>query len=182
MSMPPPEPHPTTQAGRRYPQPTYDSLEEITKQIASEVAKDLPPTSFRDESDLPETGDAPPYQQPGRPAMSQRAVDASVLLIAGGWFTLCLGAAASAVLYFSGKANPMVVGFLVAALPATFFTLGGLVKKARHLPPREVHNHGPVYQTNNEDHSTSKHYSLTTKSDTTINPTPAPTPRRNRRR
>lgn len=160
-----PEPRPTTTDGQ--PGPTLGDA-------MVDLAVDRIIEQSRRDGTSPHAviGATPPVQQPGRPAMSQRAVDASVLLIAGGWFTLCLGAAASAVLYFSGKANPLVVGLLVAALPATFFTLGRLVKKARHLPPREVHNHGPVYQTTHEDHSTSKAFSLTTRHDTTINPTP----------
>jgi hypothetical protein len=100
-------------------------------------------------------GNSPAVDQPGRAAMSRRATDASVMMIAGGFLGVCLGGAVSAVLYFSGKADPTVVGLIVAAPPVTFFSVGGVVKKIKRLVPDEHHHHykGAVYQDNRVDHS-----------------------------
>jgi len=93
-------------------------------------------------------GSASPVAQPGRPAMSQRATDASVMMITAGFLSLCVGIAGSAVLYFSGTANPVVVGLLCAAPPAAFLSVRGLMKGLKRLIPDQIHNHyeGTVYQ------------------------------------
>lgn len=101
--------------------------------------------------DGPRVGDAPPVDQPGRPSMSPKASDASALMVAGGFFSLCLGAAISGVLYFSHGANEAVVITLCAAPPAAFLSLGALLKRAKQAAeaaPPEIHNHynGPVTQ------------------------------------
>lgn len=104
--------------------------------------------------DGPRVGDAPPVDQPGRPPMSSRATDASVMMIAGGFLSLCLGAAVSGVLYFSGNANETVVIALCTGPPATFLALKSLVKGVKRAVMPDVHNHhynGPVRQ---EHHTT----------------------------
>ncbi|KAB1146912.1 hypothetical protein F7R91_14620 [Streptomyces luteolifulvus] len=107
------------------------------------------PASYRDTTPVPRYGPTPPVQQPGIPAMSERATDASVMMIAGGFLSLCLGAAASAVLYFSGTANETVVIAICAGPPATFLALKSLVKGVKKAAMPEIHNHtynGTVHQ------------------------------------
>ncbi|MEY9995871.1 hypothetical protein ABIE67_007903 [Streptomyces sp. V4I8] len=114
------------------------------------------PTSYRDDTPVPRYGDTLPVQQPGRPAMSEKATDASVMMIAGGFLSLCLGAAISGVLYFSGTANETVVITVCAAPPVTFLALKSLIKGVKRAP--EIHNHhysGPVHQQHTETHSRS---------------------------
>lgn len=99
--------------------------------------------------DGPSIGTAPPVPQPGRPAMSERATDASVMMIAGGFLSLCLGAAISGVLYFSSKADPTVIIVGCAAPPAAFLALKSLVKGVKKAALPDVHHHnynGPVHQ------------------------------------
>jgi hypothetical protein len=137
-----PEPRPTVEAGQR-------QLSPETRQMIDEVEGAF---RYRDDSPVPAVGSAPPAVQPGRPPMSQQATGASVMLIAGGFFSLCLGAAVSAVMYFSQAANETVVVTLCAAPPALFLSLGALMKRLRKVMPDEHHHHyeAPVFQ----DHST----------------------------
>lgn len=107
-----------------------------------------PPTSVRVEDpaipsfkDGPRVGDTPHVDQPGRPSMSPGATDASVMMIAGGFLSVCLGAAISGVLYFSHGANETVVITLCAAPPAAFLSFGALVKKVKKAAVPDVHNH-----------------------------------------
>lgn len=138
-----PEPKPTAPAAGQ-------ATNELTDSVIEAAVRDaLWQSSFRDETPVPKVGAASPVAQPGRPPMSQRATDASVMMIAGGWLSLCLGAAVSAVLYFSGTANETVVIAVVAGPPATFITLKSLIKGVKKAAMPDVHNHtysGPVYQ------------------------------------
>jgi hypothetical protein len=172
MTTLPPEPRPTVEAGQRYPQPTYDSLEKVVREAAAEVARDLPPTSFRDESDVPETGDAPPHQQPGRPAMSQKGMDDSVrmLCFGGSTFVVCGGVAI--VMIASDHADPTAIGSFFGGLAFLALAIRALVTRAKRLVPDEHHHHynAPVEQDFSSHES--KHFSLTAKHDHTINPEP----------
>jgi hypothetical protein len=119
-------------------------------------------TNYRDDTPVPQYGDTPPVDQPGRPAMSERATDASVMMIAGGFLSLCLGAAISGVMYFSGTANETVVITVCAAPPATFLALKSLIKGVKRATVPEVHNHihsGPAFH----EHHTDNRRSLTSK-------------------
>lgn len=131
-----------------------DALKDATK-------PPLPvPTSFRNDA-LPSTptiGDAPPVEQPGRPAMSKTASDVSGVMIASSVPILALGAAASGVMYFSGHADPTVIGLICATpigLTIPILALSRLVKRAKQTveaAPSEQHHHysGTVIQ----DHRT----------------------------
>lgn len=132
--------------------PTDHDREQIRRLIAA-VDEVAAPTRY-DNPELPawkdgsRIGATPAVPQEGRAPMSSKATDDSVRMIAGGFLTLCAGAALSAVLYFSHGADETVVITLCAAPPAAFLSLGALVKKAKQLAPAEVHNHyeGPVDQ------------------------------------
>lgn len=100
-------------------------------------------TSYRDDSPLPTIGPTPPVPQPGRPPMSQRATDASAMMLSGSVLTAVTGGSVTAVLWASGYADPMVVGLMVAApaaLAVPILALSRLAKRAKHVVP-DVHHH-----------------------------------------
>jgi hypothetical protein len=83
--------------------------------------------------------------------MSQKATDASALMLSGSVLTAVLGGSATAVLWASGHADPAVVGLIVAApaaLAIPVLALSRLVKRAKEATPPEINQHytGPVYQ------------------------------------
>lgn len=148
-----PEPKPTAPAAGQA------HIDDSARKLLAAVEEAMrTPTSYRDDTPVPRYGDTPPVQQPGRAAMSERATDASVMMIAGGFLSLCLGAAVSAVLYFSGTANQTVVIAVCAAPPFTFLALKSLIKGVKRAAMPQIHNHtysGDVYQQRSETHSRS---------------------------
>ena len=119
------------------------------KRIIREALREEPaPTSYRDDSPLPVTGTAPPVPQPGRPPMSQRATDASALMLSGGVATVLVGGTASLVMIASGHADPTVCGIIFGAPAVLVLALSRLVGRAKDVLPAEHHHHykGPVYQ------------------------------------
>lgn len=101
--------------------------------------------------DGPRIGAAPPVNQPGRTPMSQRATDASALMLAGGATTVMVGGATSFVLLASHYANPVVCAIVVGAptvLVLAISRLLGRAKAAIEAAPAPTHNHyhGPVTQ------------------------------------
>ncbi|GGM06119.1 hypothetical protein GCM10010099_22830 [Streptomyces cinereus] len=142
-----PEPPAAPAAGQAIP--TDADRDTIRRLVAAidEIGADKPTAVRLDDpsvpswKDGPRIGDAPPVDQPGRPSMSPRATDASVMMTAAGFLSLCLGAAVSAVLHFSGDANQTVVITLCVAPPATFLALRSLFKSAKQAMPDEIHNH-----------------------------------------
>ncbi|WP_428956200.1 hypothetical protein [Streptomyces sp. cg35] len=162
MPTPPPEPRPTITDGQRLPYPTHDSLERAIREAAAAVAEDLPPTSYKDESATPKIGQAPPAEQPGRPPMSQKAVDDSARMLSASVLTVALGGAISGVLYVSVKADPVVVGLIAATPPAALLSLRSLTKSIKRLVPDQHHHHyeAPVTQDNRQDHSRNKAFGI----------------------
>ncbi|MCX5137597.1 hypothetical protein OOK06_36630 [Streptomyces sp. NBC_00340] len=106
------------------------------------------PTSYRDDSPVPSVGAMPPVQQPGRPAMSQGATDASVLMLAGGATTSMVGLTAAALMCVSRWADPVVCALVFGAPTALALAIGRMLKRARQVMPDEHHHHynGPVDQ------------------------------------
>ena len=86
--------------------------------------------------------------------MSQRATDASALMLSAGLASLPLGAAATGVLWASGHADPTVIGLACAApigLAVPILALSRLVKRVKETveaAPAEIHQHytGTVIQ------------------------------------
>ncbi|WP_149561538.1 hypothetical protein [Streptomyces cacaoi] len=120
------------------------------------ASPEQPPTSWRDETPTPRYGDTPPVAQPGRPPMSQRATDASGVILAGGIAALPIGGALSLVLYTAGQADPTslaVAGGTPVALVLAVSWLLRSAGRARRDAHTEHHHHytGPVHQ----DHRTS---------------------------
>ncbi|WP_329376066.1 hypothetical protein [Streptomyces sp. NBC_01483] len=116
------------------------------------------PTFYKDNTKPPAIGTTPPVPQPGRPPMSQKAVDLNTTILTSSVFTAALGGSATAILWASGQANTTVIGWIcgcVVAVPAVLtipvLALKSLMKAAKDVaeaaPP--VHNHhynGDVYQ------------------------------------
>ncbi|MFH9426415.1 hypothetical protein [Streptomyces sp. NPDC017529] len=130
---------------------------EAARLIAEGLSENGPvATSYRDVTPVPTTGDAMPWPQPGRPPMSQRATDASGLMLAGGLASLPLGAAASLVLWASGQADPVSLAVggtapvaLVLAIAFTARCFRGVHTETHH------HYEGTVVQhTTNVDQTT----------------------------
>ncbi|MCX5584266.1 hypothetical protein [Streptomyces erythrochromogenes] len=109
------------------------------------------PTAYRDPSPTPSIGTAPPVPQPGRPPMSQRATDASMLMLAAGAASLPIGGATSLVLYTLGHVDPAALAIGAAAPVALVLAVGSLIRAAgRGMQGigAEHHHHynGPVSQ------------------------------------
>lgn len=130
--------------------PTDHDKEQIRRLIAA-VDEIGPPTRY-DNPDLPawkdgsRIGTALPAVQPGRLPMSQRATDASALMLSGGVATVLVGGGISLVLVASGKADPTVCGIVFGSPAVLALAVGRLLKRAKGVLPVEVHNHytGPV--------------------------------------
>ncbi|MDT0412747.1 MULTISPECIES: hypothetical protein [Streptomyces] len=125
------------------------------RQLVEEAYRPAPaiPTSYRDMAPVPYVGETPPVAQPGRPPMSQRATDASALLLTGSVATVAAGGSVSLVLLALGTVDPVTIGVgagggsvLLLALAALITRLG----RAAHAAAPAVHHHtynGPVTQT-----------------------------------
>lgn len=118
------------------------------------------PTAYRDPTPTPTIGTAPPVPQPGRPPMSQRATDASSLMLAAGLATVPPGLIAIGLLVASGYADPVVIG-MVCAAPAVIavpvLAVARLLRGAQGVGG-DTHHHynGPVSQ-HSETVSTQTH-------------------------
>jgi hypothetical protein len=96
----------------------------------------------------------PPTQKPERPAMSSKATDDSVRMIAFGGMFLMVSAGGGIIMIASDFADPTVIGMICAApavLALPILALARLAKRAK--PEPEVHHHytGPVRQETNVD-------------------------------
>lgn len=108
-------------------------------------------TSYRDTSLLPAVGSALPVPQPGRPPMSQKATDVSMLMLAAGAASLPIGGATSLVLYTLGHVDPAALAIGAAAPVALVLAVGSLIRAASRGVQgigAEHHHHyaGPVSQ------------------------------------
>jgi hypothetical protein len=119
----------------------------IARALRGERSPGVPTvTRFRDPTPAPVIGTAPPVPQYGVPPMSQRATDASRVMLYGGMATVPPGLIAIGILVASRHADPDVVAMICAA-PAAFalplLALARLFFRAKQVveaaPP--VHNH-----------------------------------------
>ena len=132
--------------------PTDRDREQIRRLIAA-VDQVETPTRY-DNPELPawkdgsRTGSTPPVPQEGRPAMSQKATDASAVMLSAGVASVLVGGSVSLVLVASGHADPTVCGVVFGSPAALALAVSRLVKRAKGVLPVEVHNHyeGPVEQ------------------------------------
>ncbi|MCL3998008.1 hypothetical protein [Streptomyces lavenduligriseus] len=107
------------------------------------------PTAYRDDTPVPAYGSTPPVVQPGTPPMSQRAVDASRLMLTGGLATVPPGLVAIGLLIASEHADPTVIGMICAAPAAVavpILAIARLLRRATGVVPDVHHHHynGPV--------------------------------------
>ncbi|MFB9584874.1 hypothetical protein [Streptomyces goshikiensis] len=136
---------------------TADEANARARQLITEAYAPpyVTPTSHRDETPLPAYGPTPPVAQPGRPPMSQKATDASALMLFAGIASVPIGGSLSLVLYTVGHVDPVVVG-IVCAAPVLFLSaLSRVIKGAKaalEAAPADHHHHnnGVVIQ----DHRT----------------------------
>lgn len=113
---------------------------------------------FRDPSPVPAVGDALPVAQPGRPPMSPRATDASVVMLAGGAGVLMAGGGTGLALWALAGVSPVTLALAVGAPVAVVAALARLVRSAGQAAAQAAaqaapvtHHHtyaGPVTQTN----------------------------------
>ncbi|THA29230.1 hypothetical protein E6R18_25130 [Streptomyces sp. A1277] len=118
-------------------------------------------TAYRDDTPLPATGTTPPVPQPGRPPMSQRATDASALMLAGGAATVMVGGGASLVMLASGYADPTVCAIAFGAPTVLVLAISRLVSRAKAVveaAPTPVHHHynGTVHVDQRAIHATNR--------------------------
>ncbi|MFJ3839451.1 hypothetical protein ACIPY6_28645 [Streptomyces sp. NPDC090054] len=131
---------------------TADADREQASRIIQAVEEALEPaTAYRDPSPLPAVGPTPPVAQPGRPPMSQRATDASMVMLAAGAASLPIGGATSLVLYTLGSVDPITLAIGAAAPVAVILAIGALIRAAGRSMEgvgAEHHHHyeGPVHQ------------------------------------
>ncbi|MFK8851234.1 hypothetical protein [Streptomyces sp. Ac-502] len=141
------------------------AMSEAHTTLAAEQAPAIP-TSYRDTTPLPAIGTTPPVPQPGRPPMSQKATDASGLMLAGGIASLPLGAASSLVLWVLGQADPVPLAIGGAAPVALVLAVAVAVRCFRGVHT-EQHDHyeGTVVQ--NTTHLTQNTKGLIAKTTNT---------------
>lgn len=125
------------------------------------------PTAFRDHSPVPAVGATPPVAQPGRPPMSQKAVDASTLMLSAGAASLPLGAVTIGVMLASGHADPAVIAVICAAPAGLVLALARLVRRTKETitaAPAEHHHHyqGPVRQEYRSVHNETRGFGRST--------------------
>ncbi|MFJ3289971.1 hypothetical protein ACIPMW_32385 [Streptomyces sp. NPDC086669] len=114
-------------------------------------------TSYRDHTPTPQYGTAPPVAQPGRPPMSQKAVDVSGVMLAGSVASVPFGGMTCLVLYTLDQVDPLSLTIGACAPIALVLAIGALLRRARGVMPDEHHHHysGPVYQDQRNTHSRS---------------------------
>ena len=112
----------------------------------------------RDASPQAVIGNATPVQQPGRPAMSGKATDDSVRMLAFGGMTLMVSAGAGIVMITSHWADPTVIGMICAApaaIAVPILAVARLVRRAGEAAPAEIHQTytGDVHQETRVTHT-----------------------------
>lgn len=141
------------------PDPVMDQARLIAAAV-DQVLADEKKTSIRiDDPDVPSwkdgprIGTAPPEPQSGRPPMSQKATDASSLMLAGGGGTFMVCGGVALVMWASESADPVVCGTVLGAPTLLVLALARLVSRAKaaiEAAPPTVHNHGPVSVTHDQ--------------------------------
>ncbi|MFE0207007.1 hypothetical protein [Streptomyces sp. NPDC058985] len=155
-SLPDPDQIPALKTGQPTPTPAAVAfLADIEDALAAAKRPALPaPTRFRDETPVPAIGNALPIAQPGRTPMSQRATDASALILSAGVASIPLGGATALVIYVLGNADPVALAVGACApigLAVPIFALTRLVRRAKEAvqaAPPVIHQHysGTVIQ------------------------------------
>lgn len=143
-------------------EPTIPLSEEVAEKEAQRLIHDAyKPTSFRDETPVPQYGTTPPVPQPGRPPMSQRATDISGIMLAGSVASVPLGGMTCLVLYTLDQVDPVSLTIGASAPVALILAISALLRRAKDVLPEEHHHHygGNVY----EQHTTTNSRSVWNK-------------------
>ncbi|MEV5189269.1 hypothetical protein [Streptomyces werraensis] len=136
-----PEPKPAARTAGQTVNPLADAV------IEAAVRDAIHQTSYRDATPVPQHGSALPVPQPGRPPMSQKAVDASTIMLSASIATIPPGAITVGVMLASGYADPVVIGMICAAPAAVavpILAIAKLIRGAKPEPEVHQHFHGPV--------------------------------------
>lgn len=129
------------------------ALSEIATQKPTAVRIDDPNVPTWQEG--PRIGTTPPVPQPGRAAMSQRAVDLNTTILSSSVLVAVIGGAATAFMWATSEANPTVIKWICvcavavpAAIAVPVLALKGLMKSAKEVvqaAPPEIHQHYTGY-------------------------------------
>ncbi|MFE9812427.1 hypothetical protein [Streptomyces sp. NPDC005548] len=176
MSTPAPyQQTPAVPAGQPYSTPAARAfLTEVEAALAEAARPEtIIPTYYKDDTQHPAIGTTPPVTQPGRPPMSQSAVNASTVILCTGVASLPFGAAATGILWASGHADPTVIGLICGApiaLAVPILALSRLAKRAKEVvaaaPPVHNHHHtGPVHVDQRKVETTTKGLWATTRNE-----------------
>ncbi|MFJ3141697.1 hypothetical protein ACIPJM_04500 [Streptomyces halstedii] len=144
-----PEQH--TPVGQHASDPTdRNEVRKLAHAVETALIEEMATTSYRDNTPVPAVGAALPVAQPGRPPMSQRATDASALMLAGGAATVMVGGGASLVMLASGYADPTVCAIILGGPAVLVLAVSRLVSRAKagvEAPPPVTKNYyGTVHQ------------------------------------
>lgn len=150
-----PEPKPTAPAAGQATNPLTDAVIEAAVDNAIEEA--------RRQGTSPQVviGTTPPVAQPGRAAMSQRAVDLNTTILSVGAASLPVGGMTALVLHVLGTVDPaqLALGAAApAALAVPILAIARLIRRAGEAAPAEINNTytGNVYQQHSETHTSTR--------------------------
>ena len=131
----------------------------VNRAIAEELAKPYV-TSFRDKTSTPTIGSMPPHPQPGRAPMSQKASDASGLILSVGVASPLVGGGIALALWGTGQANPTVIAWIAGGAVALVVAATAFLKTAKtavEAAPPVIHQY--FTGTTHIDHSSHEHTS-----------------------
>ena len=140
-----PEPKPTAPAAGQTANPLTDAV--IKAAVDNAIHE-----SRRDSTSPPET-------RASRPPMSQKAVDASGIMLAGSVASVPLGGMTCLVLYTLDQVDPLSLTIGACAPVALVLAIGVLLKRAKGVLPDEIHNHydgATVIQDQRETHTSTR--------------------------
>lgn len=124
------------------PDPTDPAeVRKLAHAVEAALLKEMAKTHHRDDTPLPVVGTTPPVEQPGRAAMSQKATDTSVIMLAAGFTTVMVSGSAAGLMYVSQFADPVACAIVLGAPVALVMAVSRLVSKARSATPQPVTNH-----------------------------------------
>ncbi|MEU5314415.1 hypothetical protein [Streptomyces sp. NPDC021562] len=104
-------------------------------------------TFHRDTTPLPAYGTTPPVPQPGRPPMSQRAVDVSTVMLAGSVASVPVGGITCLLLWTLDAVNPVNLAIGASAPVAVLLSAGALLSRLKGVHTEHHHHYsGPVHQ------------------------------------
>jgi len=136
------------------------AMQDAAQRIAAEQTPRIP-TFYKDPTETPQIGTAPPVMQPGRAPMSQKAADATGLILAVGIAAPLIGGGFALAMWGTSLANFKVIGAIAGGVIGIALAVKSLLGSARDVveaAPPTIHQHfdGAVVH---QDHSTHEHKS-----------------------